>query len=992
MAPLPAGTVAFLFTDVEGSTRRWEAFPTAMAAVIAEHDALLRGVVAAHGGHVFKTVGDAVCAAFPEGTGALAAAVAAQRALAAASLQWQAVGGLPVRMAVHVGVAEPRDGDFFGPPLNRVARLLAAAHGGQILLSGAADEVVHGSLAEGVALRDLGRHRLKDLAGGERLFSVVLPDLPSEFPPPRTPEGRLHDLPTPPTALIGREIEIAAATAILTGEGTTSRLLTLTGPGGAGKTRLSLHLAATLGLEFADGARFVPLAAITDPDLVLPEIVAAVGARDIAGTPREQLQAVLRPQRLLLVLDNLEQVTAAAPAIANLLADCPNVVIVVTSREPLHLRGERELPVPPLALPPLAATTAGAVLPITLAPDAALAFPAVRLFAERAQAAKASFTLSAENAGAVASLCARLDGLPLAIELAAARVRLLPPAAILARLDQRRPSGPHPARLDLLAGGPRDLPARHQTMRDTIAWSYDLLDPDEQVCFRRLAIFIGGCTLDAAERVPSANGFVLGETLDSGLETEHLALGPEHLALVSSLADKSLLRIEEEGEGEPRIGMLETIREYGLERLAADPVEAMAVAAAHARFYLAVAEEAAPALDGPEQARWLGLLERDHANLRAAVGWLRERDPVAALRLAGALWRFWWLRGYSTEGRGHLDALLPLAVDAPASLRITALNGAGVLAECQGDYDRAAALHEESLALARALGDQPAIAWSLNNLGVVALNRGDLERADTLLGENLAVAETTGDAAAIARALTDVGQVAVHAGDAERAATLFARSLALFRGMGDESHIARALTNLGCVALSRDRPEEAIANFEESLVLLRRVGDKQAIAITLNNLADVARLQDDPVRAQALYQESLGLAQEVGSKPATAIATENLAALAQRAGDEGRAKRMYLVALDLHRATNDWEGIVACLDGLAIVASSAGAGVTATRLLAAAASYRETHGLPDERQTADDDPLAMVRQSLDPTAFAEAWASGRAIPLEIIVAEAAVAI
>ena len=962
MSAQPSEATTFLFTDIEGSTRRWEDRPDAMAVALVRHDALLRDTIADHGGAAFKTVGDAVCAVFPGALAALTAAVAAQRALAAEA--WGDAGPVRVRIALHSGAAEARAGDYFGPTLNRVARLLAAGHGGQVLLSRATRDLVHAALPPGVGLLDLGEHRLKDLRDAERIYQATAPDLLAAFPPPRTLDTLLHNLPLPPTPVIGREQEIAAAVAGLTRpddpDGT--RLLTLTGPGGAGKTRLSLAIAAVAGIEFADGVTFVPLAELSDPDLVPATIAAVLGVREVPGRAlAEVLRDDLRSRRLLLVLDNFEQVVAAAPLVAALLADCPKLAILVTSRIRLLLRGERELPVPPLALPePSLVGSADGDRELPPA-DQLLAYDAVRLFVERAQSVRPGFALTDENAAAVVEICTRLDGLPLAIELAAARARLLTPAAMLARMEHR---------LDLLAGGARDLPDRHRTMRDTIGWSHDLLAPAEQRAFAQLSVFVGGCSLEAVERL-------VGEGPDAPADP----LDP-----LTALVDNSLLRMLDDAD-EPRFEMLETIRAYGLERLDAAG-DAGAARQRHADLFLALAEEAAPHLDRADQTRWLDRLEREHGNLRAALGWLADRrETDAGLRLAGALWRFWWRRGHFGEGRAFLDDLLgqPTAPSgASAAARATVLNGAGVLADCQGDYDRAAALHEESLAISRAIGDQHGVAWALNNLGVVALRQGDEARAVALLEENLAVARAAADQRGIATALVDLGWVANQQGDPARAESLYEQSLALFRDLGDDSSMAGVLNNLGIATLDLGQHDRAEALFRETLVVRRRVGDKQGIAQTLNNLAEVERERGAGDRAETLFAESRALSRETGDRLSAAIALENLAALALGRDDRALAAGRYREALGLYRIVGDWFGVTTCLRGLA-TGSAADRPAAAARLFALAARLGKEHaiGSADDADDADDAaPIAAARAALGEAAFAAAWSAGATMPLD----------
>jgi predicted ATPase/class 3 adenylate cyclase len=971
MSDRQSGIVAFLFTDVEGSTRLWEADPRAMSAALARHDSLLSDTIASSGGAVFKTAGDAFCAVFPTPATAIHAAVACQRALAVDT----AMPGpsLKVRMAMHAGHAEVRDGDYFGPALNRVARLLSIAHGGQIVVSRAVQELARDDLPSELTLRDLGEYALKDLQHPERVFQVVAPDLPADFPPLRTPAQRLRNVPAPTTPLIGREREVSRARALLglaapadPGPSTDrapsqARLLTLTGPGGAGKTRLALHLATELGPEFSDGAAFVPLAAITDPTLIAGAIVDALdpdGSRGEAAGGR--LVELLANQHLLLILDNFEQVISAAPLVADLLSRCPRLCIIATSRERLNLRGEQDLALPPLALPrllPAHPAGSGPTVDLSHALAEMRRSEAVQLFLARARFVHPDFDITADNASAIGEICHRLDGLPLAIELAAARVRTLSPQALLDRFDRR---------LDVLSRGPRDLPERHQTMRATIAWSFDLLAPVEQQLFARLSVFVGGATLAACAAIAA-------ETAEQD--------GWHDIEALESLADKSLIQLA--ADDPPRMSMLETIRDFGLERLA-ESAELPAIGKRHAEFFLRLAEAAEPLLEGSEQTVWLDRLEHDQANLRAAIGWWRDHGYLdEALRLASALWRFWWLRGDMVEGRRQLDTLLAESGGVSPTLRAKALNGAGVLAESQSDWETAARLHEESLALSRGLGDPRGVAWSLNNLGVVEINQGDLGRAQSLLAECLAVAEQSGDAASIASALTDLGQIAHYQGDLERAAVLWARALAYFRDLGDKSSVARVLNNLGAVALYQHEYERAQSLLAESLELHRGVGDRQGIASTLNNLAPAAAGLQDTETAKRLYLESYTLALEAGNRLHAAIALDNLASLLRQNGDEREARDRFREALLLYCQVGDQEGMVSCLRGLASALIHQGCASEAAVLLGAACGI---HGQSDQPLPSTmQENLDALRAELGETAFGAAWETGRSLPVDDLI-------
>jgi len=639
----------------------------------------------------------------------------------------------------------------------------------------------------------------------------------------RAPQtGHPHNLPPQLTGLVGRERDVDVVTALLRHDG--GRLLTLTGPPGVGKTRLSLGAAERLLDLFADGAFFVALAPVTDPDQVASVIAATLGLREEGGrSVVENLCGRLRARHMLLVLDNFEHVTAAAVLVVDLLTACPRLTVLVTSRAPLHVRGEQTFAVSPLALPD----------PTDPPPvDALTQYSAIDLFLQRARARAPDFEITVANAPAVAAICRRLDGLPLAIELAASRVALLPPQALLARLERR---------LSLLIAGAHDLPERQRTLRAAIAWSYDLLDADERALFARLGIFVGGCTIEAAEAVCGTAGGRQDTVLDR----------------LASLMNKSLLRMDVAGHGEPRFGMLETIREYALERLAESGDEEES-RRRHAGYYLALAEAAEPELTGPAQGMWLERLEDEGDNLRSALRWARESGEIdTGLRLAGALWRFWYMRGYQREGRGWLEDLLALTAKGPGgparAARAKAFNAAGVLAYYQGDCVRAIALHEESLALRRELADKQAIASSLHNLA-----------------SNVALC-----------------------GDHERAVELYEESLALSRDLGAKLAIAATLSNLGDIAREQGAYGRATALSEESLALMRELGDTWGIALLLTNLGRLAREQRDYGRAAVLYAESLALYRRLGDKSEVIACLQDVAALIYRQGQAEQAARLY---------------------------------------------------------------------------------------------------
>jgi predicted ATPase/DNA-binding XRE family transcriptional regulator len=800
-----------------------------------------------------------------------------------------------------------------------------------------------------------------DLSPQERaaLAAAARPGLapPAAPSPPHASTSPPHLLPAPPTPLVGRVREVADACARLRDEDV--RLLTLLGPGGVGKTRLALAVAAELEHDLAGAVTFVDLAPVRAGHLVLPALARALGVPDTGDRPLAELvRETLGFRRLLLVLDNCEHLLpAVAELVGDLLATCPALRILATSRAPLRLRGEHAFPVPPLALPdPLR----------TVGPAELERIEAVTLFVACARAVNPAFALTETNAAAVAAVCVRLDGLPLAIELAAARTTLLPPPALLARLERRLP---------LLTAGPRDLPARQQTMRETIGWSHDLLDSGAQKLFARLAIFAGGATIDAIEAV-------------CGDEEPGTVAGRPVFELASSLAEQSLLRAVEQPDGAPRLAMLETIREYALERLEARG-ETEAVRRRHAAVFLALAEEAEPALTGPDQVAWLDRLEVEHDNLRAALEWASTQgEAELGMRLTGALWQFWWMRGHLSEGRARLAQAL-VSNDAPAAIRAKALDGAGALAEAQGDCDQAVALHEAALALHQQLGDQLGCARSLQNLGIIEQHdRGNYARAHELFAEALALFRAIDDAHGIAAGLNNLGTIALRLEDFARATALFTESLERSRALGDRRGIGIGLSSLGALAFVQEDVGQARARYEESLAVWRELGDSQDIAVALGNLGEALQYQGDMARAEALYREALPLCEELGDKQGVAFLLSHLARLAHGAGDEERAVRLFVESLALCQQVGEQPRQAECLEGLAGVVGARGEPRQATRLFGAAEALREAVGAPRPAplRHAYERDLVRVRAALDQTTFAAAWAEGRQLSPDDVVA------
>jgi predicted ATPase len=776
--------------------------------------------------------------------------------------------------------------------------------------------------------------------------------------------------------LIGREREEAELRHLLT----TRRLVTLTGPGGVGKTRLALAVARAAAPLYPDGAAFVDLAPLENAGLVLPTIARALGVREVAGQSLlDSITAQIGEGRVLVVVDNMEHVAAAASLVAELLAACSRLAALVTSRSRLRLLGEQEYPVQPLALPDVPHANPHDPVP-ALDSRGLEDVAAVALFTRRARAARPEFGLTGANARDVAEICRRVDGLPLAIELAAARVRLLALGELLAQLD--RP-------LSLLTDGPRDAPARQRTLRATIAWSHDLLTPEEQDLFARLSVFAGGFTIESVKGVEGVALRSQGEG-DEGEEADASirrppppvrSATPSVLDLLASLVDQSLVRQMDGPNGTARLGMLETIRAYARERLEFSG-EAEDVRLRHAALFLSLAESAASELDGEDQAVWLDRLESEHDNLRQALTTLHDAgEGENELRLASALWRFWWQRGFLSEGRRWLEQALEEGHDAGKVTRATAHDGAGALAEAQGDLAGAAIHHEAALRLRRELGDRRGEARSLTDFGIIADKMGDPERAIELFTEALALARSEDDQPQLAACLANLGFVCLDIRDHQRAAASFRESLELFRALGDQRNECYVLGGLGNLAfLAGDYPGAAALQ-EHTLRLLRGLDDRQGIADTVADLGHIVQRMGELDRAEALYGEALHRYQELGDRSGAAFALVHLGRLTHLRGDIVRAEMLLQEGAHLAWQLGEPPIVTEAMEGLAGVACDRGEAARCVRLLGAAEAQREATGipLPAIHQPEIARYVAIARTALGESGYAAARSEGRAL-------------
>jgi predicted ATPase/class 3 adenylate cyclase len=912
MTSYPTSTSTFLLTDVEDSTALWEQHPQAMRESMARHDALIEAAAAAHQGLLVRPrgEGDSRFAVFEGAVHAVLAVVDIQRELAAGFAN--SPFPLKVRAGIHTGAADWRDGDYYGSAVNRCARIRGLAHGGQTLLSSAVAELVRDELPSGVELIEMGTHRLKGLSRPETVFQVWISGLSNEFPPLLSADAAPGNLLTPPTPIIGRERELDDVVRLLSPDSV--RLVTITGPGGAGKTRLALEVGLKLLNQFPHGVYFVDMAPLTDPGLVPTTIAHTLGLREGGGRPPfDSLKEYLAGKQLLLILDNLEQIIAAAPFAAQLLAAASRVQMLATSRIPLQIRGEQEYPLPTLPAPP--ATSA-------LSPDELLAYESVRLFVQQAQAARPSFELTAENAPAVVGICRRLDGLPLAIEIAAARIRILTPGAILSRLDQS---------MKLLVGGAADLPERQQTVRKAIDWSFTLLQPEEQTLFARLSVFVGGFTLESAEAVCNQDN-----TLDilSGIE---------------SLVRNSLVRQVEWGLDEPRFDMLQTIRDYALEKLV-ESGELPATRYAHALYFADDAAQALGRIQSAEAVTGLARTEADHDNFRAAMTWSLETPGAAGLiaRMTPYLSWFWFRHGHFSEGRDWAERGVRATEGDEGESGAMARAAAAMMANWNGDLAQAVEYIETATRLSDAVGIDFNRAACHFFYGIILINMGRHRDA--------------------------YGHLAFSA-------ELFDQSQ--YRWME-----TTAMVHLGNAALGQGHVDQALKYIETAYPIIRQLGDQYQIGWALQNFGEVERVRGNYRKAREYYDQAQVAAREAEAPSEDARLAHNFGYLALHDGDLDEAEASFRRGLDMFRVMVMKRGMCECLAGLAAVGVARGRFDWAAPLLAAAETQLRSYGADwwAGDRVEIERTRAQLREVLGEAEFDRLWEWGQEMSLEAAIA------
>jgi predicted ATPase/class 3 adenylate cyclase len=949
-ANLPTGTVTFLFTDIEGSTKLAQEHPDAMPALLAQHNEILAHSIQTHNGYIFEIVGDSFTAAFHSATDALNAAIDAQLSLFNTS--WTPAP-IKARMGIHTGTAQLNDASsstvYTGyATLASTQRIMSAGHGGQILLSRVTRELVRDLLPSNTELLDLGEKRLKDLLRPEQLFQLNITGLPITFPPLKTLDSFPNNLPMQLTSFIGREHEIAELKQGLNEH----RLVTLTGSGGTGKTRLSLQVAAELLEKFDHGVWFIELAPLADPDLIPQTILSAIDISEQPNkTPLEILKEYLREKKSLIVLDNCEHlVTASAQVVNALLNVAPNLKILASSREALGVKGELSYPVPSLTLPDVKH------LPTMLQLSQ---YEAVRLFIDRALLVAPHFVVDKDNAPFIAQICYRLDGIPLAIELAAARIRMLSVEQISARLDDR---------FRLLTGGARTALPRQQTLRALIDWSYDILSENERLLLRRLSVFAGGWTLEAAEQVCSGAGIEVYDVLD----------------LLSQLVNKSLVSVIEHLPGsDPRYRMLETIRQYAREKLM-ESRDIETLRQHHLAYFVKLAQQAEPELYHSDQLLWLDRLDAELDNLRMALEWALASDVESGLRIAVIPWRFWQARGYLVEIGEWLAQSLE-RYDSVNALHVQALTIYSSYFFRQGNFPEAVRLAAQSLQMARSLSNQQLEALSLSFLGVFTILEGNAEAGAPLLEQSLAIYRAIGDKMGQANALE---WLSTSKGTMESAIGFCRESLQLYRELGHLAGITNSLTNLARLTLWRGDFSSPASWLEEALSISRQLGDQTSEDEILATFGILAYWQADYVRARAYFEESLILCEKVGDHFQALWAHLFMAYVILRQGDIPQAHEMFEDGIRNTQIAGLTIALVFSVEGLASLDIIQGKYQLSGQLFAWADSMREKIGdfRPPVEQASVDKDLAMIHSKVDDAEFTRLSAQGRSMTVEQAIA------
>lgn len=926
----------------------WEQHPDSMSRALVRHDMILRHVIESHGGTVFKTVGDQFCATFDSPASAIAAAVAGQVNLQ--SQKWEEHTEIRTRMSIHYGPAQARSNDFFGTTVNKVARLLSTAHGSQIVVSSSVAALVEGSLSDGISLLDMGTHRLKDLQQAEQIYQVLHPQLPTEFPPLKTLNPETNNLPIQLTSFIGREAELAEIKTLVGA----NRLVTLSGTGGSGKTRLAIQVAGDLIEDFPDGVWLVELAPIADPNLVAPSMAAALGLRESAERPiLKDLIEHCKSRKLMLILDNCEHVIQqAAQVVGSLMASAPGLKILATSREPFSIPGEKNWRIP--SMKPLDPEDLEIGVDLF---DAMGRNDAARLFVERATQVSPAFELTPENAEPVAQICHRLDGIPLAIELAAARVKVLPVEQIATRLDDR---------FRLLTGGSRTALPRQQTLRALIDWSYELLADNEKAMLRRLSVFAGGWTLEAAEAIAPCDAIEAWEVLD----------------LLGLLVDKSLVTVEE-GVDENRYGMLQTVRQYGRE-LVTQLGEEAEVRTRHLEFFSAMAGDAAKHLQGPQQATYLKSLAQDRHNLRAAVDYAKESAPDIGLKLTADLWRYWLVHSHFTEGREVLAELIQANSGQPTSEALArALQGAGVLAVTQNDYPAAADYLERCLEVCRENGYPEYESAALNSLGNLFWRQGDYPKARELYTRSLELEQSRGNDTGVARAYISLGNVATQQADFPASRELYQKALQLSRAIKNSAWEAAVLHNLGDVEWSLANFPEAGKYYEESLGVRDVLGDRLGKFRATVKLGSVAMFQGNLDKAEELFTQCQKATHDLGDHLWEAITTANLGDIAFLRGDPTTALAKHLQAYDLRVELDDKWGLANSLTSIGNILAALGRHEDAARFYGCSTALREEIGapLPPVERIGFDKWSQVAKEALGDDGYEKACLAGQSLTI-----------